>query len=146
MGNNILRLIVNNENQQSFKDQIALQMNKYCRYLMVHFGLKENTIDNYRKIARSFLLWSGILYPDHSQVENYRINGGQMRYLYEGGKPRRVMHIMRFTETGEMTTEAFCGIKHKFDRSINAPWGLGRRLCKNCKHIMNRRTATERFK
>ena len=55
-----------------------------------------------------------------------------MRYIYEAGKRRRVMHIQRHTATGEMTNEAICGIKHNFNRSINAPFGLGRKICKKC--------------
>jgi hypothetical protein len=55
-----------------------------------------------------------------------------MRYIWESGKVRRTMHIMRFNIIGEMTMQALCGIRHPFDRSINAPWGLGRHICKRC--------------
>jgi hypothetical protein len=55
-----------------------------------------------------------------------------MRYIWEAGKKRRVMHVMRFTPSGEMTMQAMCGAKHRFNRSINAPFGLGRRICKKC--------------
>lgn len=55
-----------------------------------------------------------------------------MRYLYEESKPRRAMHIMKFNLLGEMTMIAFCNIKLNFNRSINAPFGLGRKICKNC--------------
>lgn len=58
-----------------------------------------------------------------------------MRYVWESGKSRRVMHIMRFTATGEKTFQALCGTKHNFNRSINAPFGLGRRVCKKCKRV-----------
>ena len=55
-----------------------------------------------------------------------------MRFLFRvPGAERRVMHIMRFTETGEKTFEALCGASG-FNRSINAPWGLGRPRCKRC--------------
>ena len=33
--------------------------------------------------------------------------------------------------SGEMTDRTFCG-RRGFNRSINAPWGLGRPRCKNC--------------
>jgi hypothetical protein len=33
--------------------------------------------------------------------------------------------IMRF--------EALCGVRHNFDRCINAPYALGRGVCKRCK-------------
>ena len=56
-----------------------------------------------------------------------------VRYIFEGGKHRRVMHIMKTTNTGEYLSEAICGIKHNFNRTINAPWGLGRKICENCK-------------
>ena len=62
-------------------------------------------------------------------------SGNGMRYLYRSGKGvnRRVMHIMKFTMTGQMTNDALCGIDYPFNVSINAPFGLGRPVCKNCK-------------
>lgn len=51
-------------------------------------------------------------------------------YLFEAGKRRRVMHLQRFTITGQPLFEALCGISHRFNRAINVP--LGRRTCKNC--------------
>lgn len=53
-----------------------------------------------------------------------------MRYLYQAGKPRRVMHAQLFTLTGEPTFTALCGIRLAFNRSVNVP--LGRALCKLC--------------
>lgn len=50
-----------------------------------------------------------------------------MRYIWEAGIPRRVMHIW---EDGSFPFKAVCGIRLAFNRSINAPWG--RRLCKRC--------------
>ncbi len=55
-----------------------------------------------------------------------------MRYIWELGKNHRVMHISKFTSTGEMLFQSLCGIDHKFNRSINAPWALGRKVCKKC--------------
>ena len=61
-------------------------------------------------------------------------SGNGMRYLYRRGKGvnRRVMHIMKFTRWGGMTNDALCEIDYPFNVSINAPWGLGRPVCKNC--------------
>ena len=56
-----------------------------------------------------------------------------MRYVFESGKPKRVMHIMKPTITSEETFTAFCEINLPFNRTINAPFGLGRKICKNCK-------------
>ncbi len=56
-----------------------------------------------------------------------------MRYLYESGKGRRVMHIMKFDKLGNAIFESLCNIKLNFNRSINAPFGLGRKICKNCR-------------
>ena len=53
-----------------------------------------------------------------------------MRYLYESGKRRRVMHLERFMATGEETFAALCGMRLHFNRSINVP--LGRKTCKVC--------------
>jgi len=55
-----------------------------------------------------------------------------MRYIWESGKKRSVMHIAKYTKTGEMLFEAVCGIKQEFNRSINAPFTFGKRVCKNC--------------
>ena len=55
-----------------------------------------------------------------------------MKYLYEAGKDRRVMHIMKFNKVGEPFFKALCNIKLNFNRSINAPFGLGRKICRNC--------------
>ena len=56
-----------------------------------------------------------------------------MRYLFESGKFRRVMHIQKFTQIGDALFESICGINLNFNRSINAPFALGRKVCKNCK-------------
>ncbi len=56
----------------------------------------------------------------------------EMRYLYESGKSKRVMHIMRFDNIGNAIFESLCDIKINFNRSINAPFGLGRKICRNC--------------
>jgi hypothetical protein len=55
-----------------------------------------------------------------------------VRYIFEAGAPRRVMHIERHDQLGRETWAALCGIDLPFNRTINAPWGLGRRICKNC--------------
>lgn len=64
------------------------------------------------------------------------LRGQSMRYIWESKKPRRVMHVMRYTSSGDMTNQAMCGIRHNFDRSINAPFGLGRRICKKCLRLL----------
>ena len=71
------------------------------------------------------------------------IGGDGTRYLFRGGKgvDRRAMHIMRFTVTGQHTGEALCGIDYPFTASINAPWGLGRPVCKNCRAIRHKGVA-----
>ena len=55
-----------------------------------------------------------------------------LNYIWQSGKKRRVMHIAKFTQTGQMLMEALCSIRLPFDRSINAPWALGRKVCKQC--------------
>lgn len=59
-----------------------------------------------------------------------------MRFIYRRGKgsKRRVMHIERFTPTGENTMEALCGIAYAFNTSINISGG--RRICKNCNKVV----------
>ena len=63
-----------------------------------------------------------------------------MRYMFKTGKGvnRRVMHIAQFDGVGNMTGEALCRIKYFFDRTINAPFGLGRPVCKNCKRALQK--------
>ena len=36
-----------------------------------------------------------------------------MRYLFESGKFRRVMHIQKFTQIGDALFESICGINLK---------------------------------
>jgi hypothetical protein len=55
-----------------------------------------------------------------------------VRYIWEAGKTGRVMHIERFTPSGDETMQALCGIACAFNRSINVPFVLGRRICRNC--------------
>jgi len=60
-----------------------------------------------------------------------------MRYIWETGRNRRVMHIQKFPPTGEtMPIIALCKIGHRFNRSINAPWAFGRKICKRCEKIV----------
>ena len=56
-----------------------------------------------------------------------------MNYLWEAGKPRRRMHIQKHLADGRPTALALCGIRHQFNRSINAPFGLGRKVCRRCR-------------
>jgi hypothetical protein len=56
-----------------------------------------------------------------------------MRYLFVAGERRyNAMHIERFTVLGDGTMEAMCEIAKPFNRSINAPFALGKRICKKC--------------
>ena len=60
-----------------------------------------------------------------------------MRYIWDSNKPRnvcRVMHIELIN--GEETFQAFCGIKLDFNRSINAPFSLGHKVCKKCLRVI----------
>lgn len=55
-----------------------------------------------------------------------------MRYVFEAGRPRRVMHIQRHLITGQPLFDAICRIGLPFNRTINAPFALGRRVCRRC--------------
>lgn len=56
-----------------------------------------------------------------------------MRYIWEGGESRRrVMHIQRHNCLGHPLMEALCGIDKRFNKSINAPFALGKKVCKRC--------------
>lgn len=56
---------------------------------------------------------------------------GHTRAGREGG---HVMHIAAFDRTGELTMRSLCGREPcgGFDRTINAPFALGRRVCREC--------------
>ena len=60
-----------------------------------------------------------------------------MRYIWHTGdkRGRRVMHIERFTVLGEQTWTSVCGRSPLggFNRSINAPFSLGRPVCRLCR-------------
>lgn len=54
-----------------------------------------------------------------------------MRYLYERGHKRRVMHLCGYDpRTGEPTMRALCGMRLPFNTTCNLP--LGRPTCKRC--------------
>jgi hypothetical protein len=55
-----------------------------------------------------------------------------VRYLYQRGKPRRVMHLCGYDpRSGEPTMQPLCGIDLPLNTSINVP--LGRPTCKRCR-------------
>lgn len=59
-----------------------------------------------------------------------------MRYLYRRGPgaKRRVMHITSHDPvTGQPTMRPLCLRGSDYDTTINAPFGLGRPVCKRCK-------------
>lgn len=56
-----------------------------------------------------------------------------MKYIYERGKLNRKMHIQKVTTSGEMLMKAICDIDLNFNSTINAPFTLGRGVCKKCK-------------
>lgn len=56
-----------------------------------------------------------------------------MVYIWEAGKKNRVMHIAGFDPvTGKAILKAQCGIDLRFNRGINAPFTLGRKVCSKC--------------
>lgn len=60
-----------------------------------------------------------------------------MRYIWQaphGRDPHRVMHIEAHDRLGNETMTSLCGRGPRggFDRSINAPFTLGRPVCKLC--------------
>ena len=55
-----------------------------------------------------------------------------MTYIWVAGKNQQRMHIQQYRRDGTPLSAALCGIKHPFDRSINAPWSLGKGVCKHC--------------
>ncbi len=82
--------------------------------------------------------WKSSADGDENMITTINISGTNgARYLYRSGKGvnRRVMHIAEFNKAGEMTGQALCGIDYLFNISINAPFGLGRPVCKNCRKV-----------
>lgn len=59
-----------------------------------------------------------------------------MRYIWRTGDRRheRVMHIEAIDRLGNDTMTSLCGRSPHggFDRSINAPFALGRPICRLC--------------
>ena len=58
-----------------------------------------------------------------------------MRYLYRRGpgSKRRVMHLALFNAvTGGPIMRPLCGRGTDYNTTINAPFGLGRPVCKDC--------------
>ena len=58
----------------------------------------------------------------------------EMTYIWRAQKwPYRiVMHIQLHDRLRRGLNAAICGARMKFNRAINAPFGLGRPVCKNC--------------
>ncbi len=46
------------------------------------------------------------------------------------------MHIQRFDWAGIGHNASLCGIVYPSYRTINAPFALGRKVCKHCKAVM----------
>ncbi len=43
-----------------------------------------------------------------------------------------IMHIQLHYRLGQPLNAAICGVHMEFNRSINAPFTLGRPICRNC--------------
>lgn len=57
------------------------------------------------------------------------------RYVWSAGRGT-VMHIARYNAVGECLCEPLCGsTRLPWNRTINAPFGLGKRICKNCRAV-----------
>ena len=60
-----------------------------------------------------------------------------MRFLYERGHPRRVMHLCGYDPlSGDPTMVPLCGIALPFNTTCNFP--LGQRICKRCARQVQR--------
>lgn len=81
MSKNNLKLVEDYKKKDQPK-RIKSQLKKYCRYLMVHRGLKANTVNNYRKLARRLLTDCGTLNPSHEQLEDYMAGIYKKNYSY----------------------------------------------------------------
>lgn len=60
-----------------------------------------------------------------------------MKYIWQSDHPRIRMHIQRHDLAGLGLISALCGVDMKFNRSINAPFALGRPVCKHCLAVVN---------
>ncbi len=63
-----------------------------------------------------------------------------MRYVWKIGS--NVMHIQKFTRYGEALHTTLCG-RIGYNRSINAPWGLGKQICGSCQRNYDRERSRE---
>ena len=67
-----------------------------------------------------------------------------MRYIWQAPRrgsdlrPKHVMHIEAFDRLGNSTMTSLCGRSPRsgFDRSINAPFALGRPVCRLCERLL----------
>ena len=62
-----------------------------------------------------------------------------MQYVWAAGTPcaQKRVHIQKFDMAGNAEFAALCGQDLPFDRSINAPFSLGRKICKHCLAVLN---------
>ena len=63
-----------------------------------------------------------------------------MRYLWKKGSD--VMHIQKFTRYGKGLDKSLCG-RRDLNRSINAPWALGKPICGSCEMHYDRERSRE---
>ena len=57
-----------------------------------------------------------------------------MNYVWVTHHPasKKWVHIQKHNPAGEPLWAALCGIDLPFNRSINAPFALGRKVCQHC--------------
>lgn len=56
---------------------------------------------------------------------------GEPSFIWRAGHGT-VMHIAEYDRFGNLTMRSICEARIPFNRTINMPFGLGRRTCKRC--------------
>jgi len=59
-----------------------------------------------------------------------------MHYIWTRGQASMEIHIQNHDAVGEGLMESLCGIKKGLNATINAPYTLGRKVCKKCEQRM----------
>ncbi len=64
-----------------------------------------------------------------------------MNYVWVTRHPasKNRVHIQKHSPIGEPMWAALCGSGLPFNRSINAPFALGRKICKHCEAVVEGR-------
>lgn len=118
-------------NGADFTDEIVKMAKVPENWLCEYLNINSANISKSRHRKRTFsinALCKLVLFENE-----FKYGSHHMRYIWKSGRRSRIMHVGTHDPiTGKILMKAICGINKIFDRSINAPFTLGNKVCRNC--------------